>query len=81
MVNGVDIKCRNCHKKFWVEIKLSFGAMESRNMMGLLECLLNEVRLYFRCPYCKQDTIVGVKFFSDKLPEMTQIVDNPNYIG
>jgi len=81
MVNGVDVKCRNCHKKFWVELKLSFGARKNKNIPDLLKCLLNELRLYFKCPYCKNNMIVGIGFFMDKPPEITQIVDNPTYIG
>lgn len=81
MVKGIDVKCKKCYKKFWVEAKLGFGARENRNNPDLLKCLLDELRLYFKCPYCKNDMIVGIEFFSDKQPEITQIVDNPTYIG
>lgn len=81
MVNGIYVKCRNCHKKFYVEIKLNFGVREKRDVQKLLNCLLDSVRFYFKCPYCKNDSIVGVEFFSDKPPEIAQITENPDYIG
>ncbi|MBU2639340.1 MAG: hypothetical protein KKG75_01390 [Nanoarchaeota archaeon] len=81
MVNGMNVKCRNCLNKFWVELKLSFGVRQNKNNEELLNCFLNEVRFYFKCPYCKQDTIVNAVFFNNKLPEISQITENPKYIG
>jgi len=81
MVKGANIKCKNCLKTFWVESKLSFGIRKNEMATELLDCLLNEVKFYFRCPYCKESTIIGIEFFSNKPPEITKIVEDPNYIG
>lgn len=81
MVNGVNIKCRNCLNKFWVELKLGFGARQSKNEENLLDCLLDEIKFYFKCPYCKCNIIVNILFFSNKPPEISQITENPPYIG
>lgn len=81
MVKGLNIQCRNCNKIFWVELKLKFGVRKNIKMPTLLECFLDESRFYFKCPYCKKPTIVGVTFFCFKSPEITQIVENPDYIG
>lgn len=81
MPNGMNVKCRNCINTLWIEIKLNFGARKNKDEINLLDCLLNEVRFYFKCPYCKQDTAVSAMFFSNKGPEISQIVENPHYIG
>ena len=81
MVSGLNIKCKNCFNRCWIEINLKFGARQNENNEDLLDCLLSEVRFYFKCPYCKQDTIVSTIFFANKPPEIAQIVENPHYIG
>ena len=81
MPKGINIKCKNCIKTFWIEIKLSFGARKNKDDIELLNCLLNEVRFYFRCPYCNQDILANAGFFTNKPPELAQIVENPHYIG
>ena len=80
-MKGTDVKCRNCQKKYWTEFKLSFGARKNKMSQGLLACFLSEVRFYFKCPYCKQGTIIGIGFFIDRPLEVTQITEEPNYIG
>lgn len=81
MVKGLDARCRNCNKIFWVELKLKFGIRKNKDDLNLLECFLDESRFYFKCPYCKKPTIVGAAFFRYRDPEITQIVENPDYIG
>ncbi len=81
MAKGLDARCRNCNKIFWVELKLKFGVRKDIHVPDLLKCFLDESRFYFKCPYCKKPTIVGVAFFRYREPEITQIVENPDYIG
>jgi len=80
-MKGLYVKCKNCSKTFWVELKLSFGLRTRKEFDDLLECFLDETRFYFKCYYCKKPTIVGINFFSNKQPEITHIIENPNYIG
>lgn len=80
MVDGTEHKCRSCHKRFWVGIKLSFGARKKQHSEDLLDCFLNEVIFYFKCPYCKSDTETGFIFHRNQ-PKIEQTVRSPNYIG
>ena len=50
----MNIICKKCHKKYWIEPKLSFGARKNRTAYSLLDCLLNEVRFYFNAPIAKK---------------------------
>ncbi len=81
MVKGLNARCRNCSKTFWVELKLKFGIRKDISDGDLLKCFLDESRFYFKCPFCKKPTIVGVAFFRYREPEITQIIENPDYIG
>lgn len=81
MVNGLNFQCRNCNKKIWIELKLKFGVRSSKNSLDLLKCFLDGSRFYFKCPYCKKPITVGITFFRFREPEITHIVENPDYIG
>lgn len=81
MIKGVYIKCRNCHKKYWTEFKLNFGARRNKMSHRLLDCLLNEVRFYFNCPDCNYSTKLSIGFFTDRPLKVTQITEDPGYIG
>ena len=81
MLKGIDIKCRNCHKKYWIELKLSFGARKNRINHKLLDCLLDETRFYFNCPYCKKSNTISIGFHHNRPPEIMSIMENPDYIS
>lgn len=81
MTDGTEVECRNCRKKFWIGVKLSFGARKKKNAADLLNCFLEEITFYFKCPYCKYDSHLGFKFYRSNQPEIETTIGCPTYIG
>ena len=81
MTKGIEVECRKCQNKFWLDVKLNFGARKHKNDQNLLNCFLDCIRFYFKCPYCKENKIVEVEFFVNGQSEAKIIVENPDYIG
>ena len=80
MTKIIKVKCKNCHKKLFIEIKLNFGARNENNG-DLLDCFLNEANFHFNCPFCQEIGVLNTYFFTDKKPKISQITENPSYIG
>lgn len=81
MVKGLNIKCRSCNKLFWIEIQLKFGARINEFAHDTLECFLHEATFYSECSYCQAPIKIAATFFSLKEPKLTQLIENPHYIG
>ncbi len=74
------VKCKNCSKEFIALMdKLSFGCYDEKDEW--LNCILDEVRYLFKCPYCYAQIMIGITFVKDEVPKVSQIVDKVNYIG
>ena len=55
-----------------MELKLNFGVREKMNTQKLLNCLLEGVRFYFKCPYCKNEDEIQVSFKRKKVQRFNE---------
>lgn len=79
-MKGFYVKCKECNKKFWLSVTLSFGAKKDENSEEILNSFLHSVIFNFNCPHCGEPTEAGIGFRVEGEPQVLDI-KKPTYIG